>query len=85
MNYWIDFLMFISIAITALTGIVLFIILPSGRRSGWETFLGITKETWVDIHTWVGFIFIAVAIIHLILHWNWIWAMTKKLFTKQGQ
>ena len=81
-NYWIDILMFISIAITAVTGIVLFIILPSGKRSGWETFLGITKAIWVDVHTWAGLIFIALVLIHLILHWKWILAMTKNFFRK---
>ena len=81
-NYWIDFVMFVLIAIASLTGLVLFIILPSGRRSGWQTFLGIAKETWVDIHTWAGLIFIIVVILHLILHWKWIVVMTKNLFKR---
>ncbi|MBW2977189.1 DUF4405 domain-containing protein [Candidatus Woesearchaeota archaeon] len=76
-NYWIDFLMFLSIAVTALSGIILYIILPSGRRAGWQEFWGISREAWRNTHTWAGFVFIAIALIHLILHWKWIWAMSK--------
>ena len=82
-NYWTDFVMFVLVAITTITGLVLFFILPSGRRSGLQTFLDIAKETWVDVHTWVGLIFIIVAVIHLILHWKWIITMTKNLFKKK--
>jgi quinol-cytochrome oxidoreductase complex cytochrome b subunit len=81
-NYWIDTLMLVAVAVTAITGLILFIILPSGRRSGWVEFSDIIKGTWRDIHAWAGLVFITLAVVHLILHWKWIVAMTKNLFVK---
>jgi hypothetical protein len=36
------------------------------------TILGIAAEDWRDIHEWVAYLFIAVVVLHLALHWTWI-------------
>ena len=85
-NYILDLLMAVSFFVVTITGLVMFFFLPSGvRRGGYQEFLGITKQNWVDIHNWSGIILIMVVVIHLILHWNWIVGMTKMLVQKRGK
>jgi len=83
-NYVVDFLMTLSFIVTAITGLIIFFFLPSGVRQGsTQTFLGIIKGTWSFVHDWSGIIFIILVILHLILHWNWVIAITKNIFTKK--
>ena len=41
--------------------------------------LGIDRSVWSDLHTWVSLVMIAGVVIHLVLHWNWIVCMTKRI------
>ncbi len=80
LNYMVDFFMFISFLITAMTGLVLKFALSKGRRSGQSEFLSIIKSNWELVHDWIGILMIFLIIIHIVLHWDWIVAMTKGLF-----
>lgn len=55
-----------------LTGLVLYFFLPSGggRGSSWATFFGITRHDWVLWHDISSFVFAALIVLHLILHWR---------------
>lgn len=82
-NYWIDWLLLITLIITSVSALVIFFFLPSGvRQGGYQEALGITKHTWLILHNWAGLSFIILAIIHYILHLNWVATMTKGLFKK---
>ena len=82
-NYWIDLLMGLSFIVVAATGLVLLFVLKSNIGPGSHiSFLGIMKITWVRMHDISGLIFIILTMVHFILHWNWIAAMTKKIFRK---
>ncbi|MBN2142201.1 DUF4405 domain-containing protein [Candidatus Woesearchaeota archaeon] len=84
-NYIVDAILGLSFIVTAVTGMLLFIFMPSGVRQGrLQEFLGVTKETWTFYHDWAGIIMIALALVHLILHWNWIVCMTKSFFKKNA-
>jgi len=52
------------------SGLVLYLALPSGggRGSGWTLFLGIARNQWVTMHDNTSLIFAALLIIHLLLH-----------------
>ncbi len=54
----------------AFSGILLFFA-PHGRYSGNALIFGIAKRDWVDYHAYVGFILIAIAVVHLALNWRW--------------
>ena len=43
------------------------------------TALGLSFRVWNDLHTWAGFALIAGVAAHLVLHWNWIVCMTKRM------
>ena len=83
LNYWVDFCIFLSFLVTAFTGIMLVLFLPSGTRQGsYQVLWGVVKLVWVRIHTLAGFIMVVLCVIHIILHWKWIVGMTKGMFKK---
>jgi len=69
------------------SGLVLYFVLPSGggRGSGWEQYLGIARIQWVTMHDNSSFIFAALLIIHLLLHWKFFRNINKALSPKEKQ
>ncbi len=76
------FMLSISGLLTTLTGIY-FLVLPSGGYQGGrnpdygKTFL-FDRDIWVGIHRWAGIVMIAVAVIHIVLHWQWVTEMARR-------
>jgi hypothetical protein len=68
-------------AIEAFSGCVLWLALPSGggwgRRGIEQVYLTLSRRTWIDIHDWVAVALIAIALVHLGMHWKWIFRMTR--------
>ena len=69
-------------AFQAISGIVLYFS-PKGRWSGEHLILGLPKHTWSEYHTYVGFLLIALVLIHLTLNWRWFMGELKVLFRKR--
>jgi Domain of unknown function (DUF4405) len=61
------------------SGVVLFLFLPSGggRGGSWATYLGIARDQWLTMHNYWSLVFSALIIIHLILHWMYFWNIRK--------
>jgi hypothetical protein len=77
-NYWVDLVIALAFVFSAVSGIV-FLFPMSG-----STVLGVTYKVWDQIHTWGSLLMIGGVLAHLILHWKWIIAMTKKTFFPQA-
>ena len=82
-NWLIDVVLFIGAFFASVTG-VYFLFLPvGGYQGGRNPLYGITilfdRHTWDDLHTWFGILMIVAAIVHLVLHWNWIVSMIKRI------
>lgn len=78
--YWTDVGLGISFVITFITGVVKFrAFLP---LFFW-TYRIFPPRQMAFIHDWFGFLMGVFVLIHLILHWNWIVAMTKNLFKEK--
>ena len=73
----VDVAMFLTLASSLMSGIVLWLALPSGRRSGYETFLGVAKTLWVDFHTYVSLVFAVALLVHLALNLKLFSSMVK--------
>ena len=81
-NFWFDVTIFILFLITALTGLLLWLILPDGRGSSGTIFLGLTRQSWIDLHNWIGLAMLAGITLHLLLHWQWISCVWQRYFKK---
>ena len=88
--YWslVVGMVFLGLA-EAVSGFVLWLGFPSGGGGGRGfggggignlTFWGITKHTWVDIHDWVAVALVVLVLVHVLLHWKWIFRMAKNMF-----
>ncbi len=76
-NYIVDIGMLIAFILVAITGILKF---PGLLKA---LGIGIRGFKWFlisKIHDWSGMALAVLALVHLILHWNWLVAMTKSLF-----
>lgn len=71
-NAIIDIGCLITFILSLITGLVLYLFLPSGsgRGGSWATYLGITRDQWVTMHNYTSLVFAALLIIHLLLHWK---------------
>ncbi len=78
-NIYTNILSFIALLILAITGFILWFVIPKGNlyQGGRNTdntniILGLDRHDWVNIHNYVSLIFVILMLIHLILHWSWI-------------
>lgn len=64
-----------------LTGLVLYLYLPSGggRGGSWVTWMGITRHDWVLYHDITSFLLATLLIVHLLLHWRFFRNINKAL------
>jgi hypothetical protein len=65
------------------SGLVLWLVLPQGYRGGSGGVFLWSRGTWVDIHSWSAVVLVAIVIVHIILHWDWIVRMTKSYFGRE--
>lgn len=74
MNRVLDFLLWISICSMLATGFVLRYRLPPGSRGGGGlTIWDWNRHDWGDLHTWLAYTACGLTILHLLLHWRWLW------------
>jgi hypothetical protein len=55
------------------TGLLLAYRLPhGGGHTSRVLFLGYGRHAWGEIHTWLAFVAISLAVVHLLLNWQWL-------------
>ena len=86
-NYILFVILLLFGLLEAVSGFVLWLALPCGsggrRGTGVEdaaAFWGLPRDTWLNLHNWIGLALIVTVVIHLVLHWRWIVYMTKTYF-----
>jgi hypothetical protein len=75
----VDVAMLLTLASSLVSGIALWLALPEGRRSGYETFLGVAKTVWVDFHTYASLLFAVALLAHLALNLRLFSSMVKRM------
>ena len=82
--YLLAVIMFLLALFQAVSGFVLWLVLhrggggyQGGRGALTENNFLWTKDTWIDLHSWVAVALLVMVLLHLILHWKWIVHMTK--------
>lgn len=88
----ISVLALVTLLIEAISGFVLWLVLPRGGGGGGEgRGLGGGQEaiasifiwdrhTWLDIHDWTAVAFLVLLAVHIYVHWRWLYRQTKSLF-----
>jgi hypothetical protein len=83
-HYILALVMALLALFQALSGFVLWLVLPrggymGGRGTAESTFLW-TRDGWINIHDWTAVALAVIVIIHIVLHWGWIVRMTRSYF-----
>ena len=80
-NILLDMPMLVSGMVAVLTGIYFLFLPVGGFQGGRNPYYGIViffeRHTWGDIHTWSSVIIMALAALHIPIHWGWITKMTR--------
>lgn len=73
-NLVVDAIAYAAFVFLVTTGLLMRYTLPpgSGHRA---TLWGLNRHAWGDVHFWVSIGFLGVLLIHLFLHWRWIFAV----------
>ena len=79
---WILVALMTILGIGVFASSVYFLFIPSGYQGGRNPYYGLTllfdRETWDALHLWTGLAIIAIATVHIALHWDWIMLMAKR-------
>ena len=81
-NYWVDIGLAISFFICFITGLI--------KWPGLINLIGVSAYQTLSfrnmslLHDWSGLIMSLLVLVHLVLHWRWIVAMTKLTFGKNN-
>jgi hypothetical protein len=86
LNFVIDALMFLCLMALAGLGFLMKFALPSGREA-WAKYgsnlqfswLGWDRHDWGDIHLYLAFTLLSLLVLHVILHWQPILSLFKRL------
>lgn len=72
LNAIVDICCLIMFIPSLITGLVLYIALPSGggRGNSLSVYMGVTRAEWLNIHNVASLVFAALLILHLLLHAN---------------
>jgi hypothetical protein len=87
-NAVVDTLLLIVFVPSLVSALVLFFVLPSGGR-GAGTFLSVQRSTWATVHDYTGLLFIALLVLHLVLHYRYLrhldWHLAGPRGTSEGK
>ncbi|PKO06283.1 MAG: hypothetical protein CVU41_07565 [Chloroflexi bacterium HGW-Chloroflexi-3] len=85
-NWQINAFLFLSAILASLSGIY-FLYFPEGFMGGRNPLYNVTvifnRTTWDVIHTWSGVGMIAIATLHIIIHWKWVTKVTRRYFSNE--
>ncbi|MEW6447228.1 MAG: DUF4405 domain-containing protein [Bacillota bacterium] len=85
LNYWLGWLLFLTGLGLVISGFVRWFVLQGrgwgAARCGTASFI-VTYRTWTEIHQWFAVAFTVLVLLHICLHWNWLVAMTRRIFNR---
>ena len=76
LNFILDICSYISFVFLCTTGFLMYYLLPPGTGHRYQI-MGLDRHQWGDLHFWVSLFFLATIVLHLVLHWKWIWIMLR--------
>ena len=85
LNLFVDITIGIAFLVEVVSGFVLWLVLPHGGYQGGrnptygQTFV-LTRDGWLALHDWFALLMVLGVLVHLVLHWKWIYFMFRGLW-----
>jgi hypothetical protein len=81
-NYLLALGMALLALFQAVSGFVLWAVLPRGYMGGRgeESAFLWTRDSWINLHDWTAVALVIIVLVHVILHRRWIVWMTRSYF-----
>jgi hypothetical protein len=77
-NYIVDVIILITFVISTISGFGL--MQPKAERAvGIQIIIDSSRAVIIDIHILSSFLMVAAILVHLVLHWKWMVAMTRNM------
>jgi len=99
-KFILDFILLLSVSFILVSGYILWFVLPRGigmygdPRCGMQglgisgtywNVLGWNRYGWIEVHNWASVALLVIILLHIILHWGWIVATTKRVKSYIGK
>jgi hypothetical protein len=99
-NYILDIVLLFSISFVLMSSYIVWFILPRGTgqhgspycsmyglgmSGNYITVWGFPRYIWIEIHNWASVALLVVILLHIIFHWGWIAATTKRVKSYIGR
>jgi len=89
LNFLVDALILVAFLAATVSGLVLLTMPHGGYQGGrnpdfGESVLFLSRDNWNDVHVWGSLAVIVGIVVHLALHWRWIFCMVKR-FLASGE
>ncbi len=86
-EYVVSIVLLILFVFQGVSGIVMWLIVPRGEldytamiSDRGRIFWGLQRDVWADLHAWIAVVIISIIIIHLIINWKWVVAVSNNIF-----
>jgi len=89
LNFIVDLAAWVAMILLAATGLVVRYVLPAGsggRGGGSESLLwGLGRHDWGALHFWLSIALGVLIVFHIVLHWSWVCATTRRYLPSFAQ
>ena len=84
LNFSLDTVLFLAFFVINISGLIIWLVLPSGGFQGGRnptygaTLLWLDRHGWKDLHLWASLAMIAVMVLHVVWHWSWVMCVIRR-------
>ena len=73
-RYWLSVSLAILAVLLAISAFLLWVVFPRGYFP--------SRVVWVEIHKWAGLAITVGVLLHIVIHWKWLWQTTKQYLAR---
>ncbi len=79
LNILVNVLLALGFILSAVSGVYFFVVGGSHGGTNVDPLFIFTRTTWDLIHTWSSVVMMAAAMVHFLIHWQWVVKVTRRL------
>ena len=85
LNLLVDVAIGTAFLVEVVSGFVLWLVLPhggyqGGRNPSYGQAFILSRDGWLALHDWFALVMVLGILVHLVLHWRWIYGMFRGLW-----